>query len=253
MAMTVLAAAQTDIGCVRRNNEDSFGGDAEHQIYVVCDGMGGVAGGEVASAVAVEEFLKAFGAAIASGDADAETARSALFHAAIAANKAVYDRALLEPHHRGMGATLVAAHVTGERLLVINVGDSRAYLFRDGEPTQLTLDHTFLSEQVRRGLMTQAMADESPMQSVITRAIGIEESVEPDLFGADLEQGDLVLLASDGLTRYVTDEEITQMVSGPELAGPQELAARCEKLIEMAKARGGADNITCILMQASAT
>ncbi|HEY1742592.1 MAG TPA: Stp1/IreP family PP2C-type Ser/Thr phosphatase [Granulicella sp.] len=251
--MTVLAAAQTDIGCVRRNNEDSFGGDAEQQIYVVCDGMGGVAGGEVASAIAVEEFLKAFDAAIASGDADAETARSALFHAAVAANKAVYDRALLEPHHRGMGATLVAAHVTGERLLVINVGDSRAYLFRDGEPTQLTLDHTFLSEQVRRGLMTQAMADESPMQSVITRAIGIEESVEPDLFGVDLEQGDLVLLASDGLTRYVTDEEITQMVSGPELAGPQELAERCEKLIEMAKARGGADNITCILMQASAT
>ena len=252
MAMTVLAAAQTDIGCVRGNNEDSFGGDAEHQIYVVCDGMGGVAGGEVASAIAVEEFLKAFSIAVTAGDANAETAKSALFHSAIAANKAVYDRALLEPHHRGMGATLVAAHVIDERLLVVNVGDSRAYLFRDGEPTQLTLDHTFLSEQVRRGLMTQAMADESPMQSVITRAIGIEERVEPDLFGVDLEQGDLVLLASDGLTRYVTDEEIAQIVSSPELAEPQELAERCEKLIELAKERGGADNITCILMQSAA-
>ena len=252
MAMTVLAAAQTDIGCVRGNNEDSFGGDAEHQIYVVCDGMGGVAGGEVASAIAVKEFLKAFGVAVTTGGADAETAKSALFHAAIAANKAVYDRALLEPHHRGMGATLVAAHVIGERLMVVNVGDSRAYLFREGESTQLTLDHTFLSEQVRRGLMTQAMADESPMQSVITRAIGIEESVEPDLFGVDLEQGDLTLLASDGLTRYVTDEEIAQIVSSSELAGPQELAERCEKLIELAKDRGGADNITCILMQSAA-
>jgi serine/threonine protein phosphatase PrpC len=246
VAVKVLAVGRTDIGCVRGNNEDNLGGDEEHRVYVVCDGMGGVAGGEVASAIAVEGFVAAVREEMAAGGGDEEAARNALFHATLTVNRMVRERAAVEPQLRGMGATLVAAQVTGDRLLVVNVGDSRAYLVRGGESTQLTQDHTFLSEQVRMGSMTQEMADASPMQSVISRAIGIEDLVEPDLFGVDLEDGDVVVLCSDGLTRYVGGEEIAGIVSGA--AEWDEMDARCGRLIETAKERGGVDNVTCVLL-----
>jgi serine/threonine protein phosphatase PrpC len=249
LAGQVLAAALTDVGCVRGNNEDCFGGDAERQVFVVCDGMGGVAGGEVASSLSVEAFLRSFAGSVGAGDGDAEVAKDALFHAAVAANQAVRDRSFAELAYRGMGATLVAACVRGDRLMVINLGDSRAYLVRDGDCTQLTSDHTFVAEQVRLGMMTPEVAGQSPLQSVITRAIGIEDEIEPDLFGVDLESDDLVMLMSDGLTRYVSDQEMAEAVSDGGVASAEGLHGRCAKLIEMAKSRGGADNITVILLQ----
>jgi len=123
------------------------------------------------------------------------------------------------------------------------VGDSRAYLIRDSVCTQITLDHSFLEEQVRSGNFTPEMAAASNLQSVITRAIGVTGTVEPDLFEVGLQLGDLFLLASDGLTRYVGAEEIGQAVSSG-----QDLTAICQGLIDVAKSRGGADNITCILL-----
>ena len=246
MAVNVIAAAQTDIGCVRRQNQDTFAVNPEHRLYVVCDGMGGAAGGEVASRLATNAFVESF-------HPDKHSAKDALFHAGMAANQAVRHRAAEDPVLNGMGSTLVGLHVDGKRLLVINIGDSRAYLIRDGEGSQLTVDHSYLDEQVRLGLISQAMADASSLQSVITRAVGIEDDMQPDLYGVDAENGDLALLASDGLTRHVTDTEIAAIASEDGRTAPDAdasvLEARCARLIALAKERGGSDNITCILLR----
>jgi len=237
-------AAATDIGCQRTNNEDSFGYDAEQHIYVVCDGMGGNAAGEVASGMAVRAAIETF-EALGEGSGDtALTIEERLLHSILRANQAVREASLGNPELYNMGTTLVCACLTGQRLLIGNVGDSRAYLIRKGECAQITLDHSLVDEQVRQGLMTPEMAKVSNLQSVITRAIGATETVEPDLFAAEMQMEDMVLLASDGLTRYAGPEDIAA------LATPgAELSAICHQLIALAKGRGGADNITCLLLR----
>jgi len=236
LAVRITAAAQTDIGHVRKSNQDTFGVDEASQLYVVCDGMGGAAGGEVASGVAVHAFLASF---------DGRNP-DALCVAAAAANDAVLARAKVEPALRGMGSTLVAAHVDGSLLRLVNVGDSRAYLVRGGKCRQLTEDHSYVQEQVRAGLMTVAVAEASPLQSVITRAVGADEALEPDCSAVELRVGDVVLLTSDGLTRHVSDAEIAS-IAGEGIG----LEERCAVLVELAKVNGGSDNITCVLLQVS--
>jgi protein phosphatase len=178
----------------------------------------------------------------------AECTRRALARAAAAANRAVAGRAEFDPRFRGMGTTLVGVRIVGSALTVINVGDSRAYLVRQGNAMRLTIDHSYVAEQVRLGMMTEAEAETSSMQSLITRAIGAEEDVYPDLFEQPLHAGDTILLTSDGLTRYVSDEEIVEILA-PEKARTAELA--CLQLIALAKKRGGSDNITCIVIRLS--
>ncbi|HXP10482.1 MAG TPA: Stp1/IreP family PP2C-type Ser/Thr phosphatase [Acidobacteriaceae bacterium] len=237
-------AAATDIGCVRGNNEDSFGYDAEQHVYVVCDGMGGSAAGEVASGMAVRAMIERFEALDALEKDGSLNIEQRLLIAIHAANQAVREAADANPHLYNMGTTLVCACLSGTRLLVGNVGDSRAYLIRNGVCSQITLDHSLLDEQVRQGLITREMAAQSNLQSVITRAIGATDSVEPDLFAAELSIGDMFLLTSDGLTRYASPEEITTLVQ-PDA----ELTAICHALIEHAKQRGGADNVTCMMLR----
>lgn len=246
-AYTFDFAAATDIGCRRGNNEDSFGYDAEAHLYVVCDGMGGSAAGEVASGMAVRTLIEAFeaqgvDAAAAGLTVPIENRLSIAIHQT---NLQVHQTAQHNPSLQGMGTTLVCACLDGDRAVLGNVGDSRAYLIRAGVCTQITLDHSFLEEQLRSGAFTPEMAAASNLQSVITRAIGVSGSVEPDLFAVELQLGDLFLLASDGLTRYVQTEEI-----GIAASSGQDLTAICKGLIECAKERGGADNITCILLLA---
>jgi serine/threonine protein phosphatase PrpC len=245
-ALTLDFAAATDIGCHRGNNEDSFGFDADQHIYVVCDGMGGSAAGEVASGMAVRTLIETFEQlnlqAASNGAALAIEQR--LLYSIHQANRAVREAAEANSELHSMGTTLVCACLDGTRLLVGNVGDSRAYLVRGGACTQITLDHSLLDEQVRQGLITQEMAAASPLQSVITRAVGAADAVEPDLFAAELNLNDMFLLTSDGLTRYVKSDEIAK------LAAPEaELSAVCHSLIDMAKGRGGADNITCMMLR----
>jgi protein phosphatase len=143
-----------------------------------------------------------------------------------------------------MGTTLVCACLDGGRLLVGNVGDSRCYLVRDGVCLQVTLDHSLLDEQVRGGMLTPAEAAASDLQSVITRAIGISNVVEPDFFAVDLSLDDMLLLTSDGLTRYAKPEDIARIA-----AADTDLASICHDLIEHAKQGGGADNITCMMLR----
>jgi serine/threonine protein phosphatase PrpC len=233
-------AALTDVGCVRTNNEDGFGYDLASQVFVVCDGMGGMAAGEVASATAVKELVENF-----SRDAGGEeTTEERLYRAIVSANHQVYQLALGNEELRGMGTTLVAACIEGRKLLIGNVGDSRAYFLRGGVCAQITNDHSFLAEQVRKGAMNIEEAKASPLQSVITRAIGSAETVEPDIFTGDLEAGDIVLLTSDGLTRYADAKSIAMLIFSC-----TNLNDACQALIDRAKSQGAVDNVTCLLLQ----
>lgn len=238
------AAALTDIGLVRRVNQDTFAGDEALGLFVVCDGMGGPAGGEIASGLAAETFLSIFRQEFSSMPGSPVTATElAMTRAAAAANRAVVHRASFDTRFRGMGTTLVAARLSGDQMTVLNVGDSRAYLLREGELRQLSLDHSYLREQVERGLLTEEQAQQSPLQSVITRAIGAEADVHPDLFAETLRKGDVILLTSDGLTRELDDATIAEVLR--QAKGPQHA---CERLVSMARESGGSDNITCYVI-----
>jgi PPM family protein phosphatase len=245
LPLAIEFAAGTDLGCVRASNEDSFGYDLARQIYVVCDGMGGMAAGEVASTTAVQNLLKAFDET--SEASPGMPAESRLRNAIHAANQSVHASAAGSEHLRGMGTTLVCACLDGNRIIVGNVGDSRAYFMREGQCFQITQDHSVVAEQVRQGLITPEMAEVSEMRSIITRAVGVAEAVEPDLFAAEVREGDMVLLASDGLTRYVNEEEIGQVLGSGQAAD-----ALCSQFVALARERGGADNITCLILRMTA-
>jgi len=250
LTLTLDFAAATDIGCKRSNNEDSFGYDADLHIYVVCDGMGGNAAGEVASGMAVRTLIESYGylAEGAEPGSPMEMVENRLLASIFEANRVVREAGLENPELHSMGTTLVCVCLDGSRAVVGNVGDSRAYLLRNGTCQQITLDHSLLDEEVRSGHMTPEMAAASNLQSVITRAVGVSDTVEPDLFAAQLQANDLLLLASDGLTRYANPDDIAQAASNG-----SELSAICNALIEHAKRRGGADNITCVMLRAVET
>ncbi len=239
-------AAATDIGCKRSNNEDSFGYDANQQIYVVCDGMGGGAAGEVASALAVRTLIESFDSTAINPTPGSESfpVEERLMASILEANRVVWKAGSEDPELRTMGTTLVCACLDQERMIIGNVGDSRAYLLRGSDCIQITLDHSLLEEQMRLSNITPEQAAASGLQSVITRAVGVVEDVEPDLFAVALQMDDLLLLASDGLTRYVQTQDIAALI----LSG-SDVAAICNSLIEHAKEQGGADNITCILLK----
>jgi protein phosphatase len=209
--------------------------------------MGGMAAGEVASATAVKELVENFcqDAGEDAGDSGGEaTTEDRLFRAIVSANQQVFQLAQTSEDLRGMGTTLVSACIDGRRLLIGNVGDSRAYFLRGGVCAQITNDHSFLAEQVRKGSMNLEEAKASPLQSVITRAIGTAETVEPDIFTGDLEAGDIVLLTSDGLTRYADAKTIAMLIFSC-----TNLTDACQALIGRAKSMGAVDNVTCLLLQ----
>jgi protein phosphatase len=237
-------AAITDIGLKRGNNEDSYGYDAERQIYVVCDGMGGTAAGEIASSLAVRALIETFGLTASDLEVD-HPIEDRLMRAIFEANRSVREAGSNNPELRSMGTTLVCACLEGNRVVIGNVGDSRAYLIRNGVCSQVTQDHSLIEEEIRAGNMTPDMATTSNLQSVITRAIGAADTVEPDLFEARLQPRDMLLLASDGLTRHARAEEIGEMTSTG-----SGLSNICQSLIDLAKQRGGEDNITCVLLHA---
>jgi serine/threonine protein phosphatase PrpC len=239
-ALKVDVAALTDVGCKRTNNEDSFGYDLEEGLFVVCDGMGGNAAGETASATAVRELVEHFSREAVSGRSREEQLLRSIVHA----NEQVYRMAQTSEELQGMGTTLVSACLEGRRIVIGNVGDSRAYFLRKGVCAQITHDHSFVAEQLRKGSMNAAEAGASPLQSLITRAIGVAESVEPDIFTGNLEHGDILLLTSDGLTRYADSNAIASLI----LASAN-LTEACQALIDSAKQQGAVDNVTCLLVR----
>jgi PPM family protein phosphatase len=243
MAMTAKAAALTSTGRVRSSNEDAFGLKPEHGVYIVCDGMGGAAGGEIASRIAVDTVLGQM------AEADGTATAAERMHEAIAeANRAVLARAESDTGLAGMGTTLVAlllgAHPGQTPALIAHAGDSRCYLFRQGKLSRRTHDHSLVDEQVRLGTMTEEDAERSPFRSVITRAIGTQHSVTEDQQEMEVEKGDLFLLCTDGLTREVREGRIAEI-----LREGEDLEATARKLIEEANEAGGHDNVTCVLVR----
>jgi serine/threonine protein phosphatase PrpC len=251
----ILSGGVTDLGRVRSNNEDCFRIVEPLNLFVLSDGMGGEAHGEVASALAVETIVKycvdAESAQEAARYGDSEPAWSEktrrLTSAVHLANKSIYESAEAHPEQHGMGATLTAAWINGTRLSIAHVGDSRAYLLRGGTLQQLTSDHSLVAEQVRRGILTAAEAEESEMQSVLLRALGALPEIDVDTDEHTLFARDILLLCCDGLTRMVTEPEIAGTLQVE--PDPTKAAAR---LVELANERGGVDNITVIVVRIGA-
>ena len=241
-ALHYAAAAASDRGRKRANNQDAFGFSIEHGIFVVCDGMGGAAGGEIASSIAVDEVLHVL------SERDPETPIPKVAEDAVcAANRAVFERSQRNTNLNGMGTTLVALVVEHSTVWVLNVGDSRCYRLREGKLEQLTLDHSLVEEQVRLGRMSKHEAQRSPLRNVITRAVGTQNCVTPDCFQFEVKPGDVFLLCSDGLTRELHDGEVQEL-----LGSDAPLQDRTNRLVEAANKAGGRDNITCVVVEAQA-
>ena len=225
---------RTDTGRQRRGNEDNY--FARAPLFVVADGMGGAQAGEVASKIAVEAFEQ--------GLPDDGSPEERLARRVQDANRLIYERSVTEHEQAGMGTTLTAALLAEEQLAIAHVGDSRAYLFRDGALQRLTSDHSLVGELVRQGKLTEEQAEEHPQRSIITRALGPEPTVEVDTWTYPVRAGDVLLLCSDGLTSMITEERIADVLNTS-----ADLRLAADRLIDEANAAGGRDNITVVLFR----
>ncbi|MDH5803965.1 MAG: Stp1/IreP family PP2C-type Ser/Thr phosphatase [Gemmatimonadota bacterium] len=239
--MAITCAGRTDVGVVRSGNEDNYLMIPDRGLFIVADGMGGHAAGEIASEMAVRVIAKEIGE-VDSQDADLVSQR--IRESMIRANASIYERTLAEQDKRGMGTTATALVLLGSQYFIGQIGDSRAYLLRGGEFLQLTKDHSYVQEQVDAGFLTPEQARTHPYSNVITRCVGANAEVTPDLYAGTLQAGDLYLLASDGLTGMIEDPDLHSMLSPAE--DPNVLA---DNLIQEANRRGGLDNITVVLVR----
>ena len=236
---------KTDVGLRRHENQDTFAVEQGEKllIAVVCDGMGGAEGGQIASSLAVETFMQEI-RALLRADMTAGQLRELASFCVAKANMAVYQRALQEPAYQGMGTTLVSA-VAGERDAVIcNIGDSRAYLIHNGEMTRITHDHSVVQTLVENGDITAEEARTHPNRNLITRALGPDKTTLCDAFDVSFAHGDKILLCTDGLVVTATDEEICRIVCADKRA-----EEKLDDLIALAKAQGAPDNVTAVLIE----
>jgi protein phosphatase len=238
------AAASTDVGRVRTANEDSIFADPEAGVFIVADGMGGHAAGEVASELAVRTISGILTGPQAAGPAGVEAPRI-LREAIQRANAAIRARAAGDPSVRGMGTTVAVVLAHDNRLWLAHVGDSRVYLIRAGGIRRLTQDHSLVAQMVEAGQITAGEARKHHLRNVITRSLGFEAAVEPEIQTLEWTRGDYLLLCSDGLTGMLEDEEISRIVA----AGGSDLPAVCRDLIALANERGGTDNISVVVAQ----
>lgn len=250
MAIDRLHFAKSDIGRKRPQNEDSFVADSSLGLYVVCDGMGGGNAGEVASRMAIETILARIqsrgnhpAADNAEDDPNLTPATNQLAHAIRAANTAIFRASWEHPKYAGMGTTVAAVRLSGHTLSIAHVGDSRVYLIRDGVMQVLTVDHSWVAEQVAQGYMTEEEAERSPRRNIVTRALGVESTVDIELAELPVSAGDLLLLCSDGLTRGVRCSEMLRT-----LEQNGDLGEKTDQLIALANDAGGEDNITVMLV-----
>ena len=229
----------SDKGLKREGNQDSFLVDERLGLFIVADGVGGHQGGEVASALAVETVREVVG----HPKAHRFTAKEVLFQAYEEASHRIYDRATQELRLSGMGTTMVMGYVRDTKLYIANVGDSRAYLYRKPYVWQVTEDHSLINEQVRLGLLTEEQAHKAVGKNVITRSVGFERDVFPDVIEREISSGDVFLFCSDGLTGMVADKMMSQIFNQT----PIEKVT--PKMIESALDNGGDDNVTVLVLQ----
>lgn len=236
--MKITVAGKSDLGQKRQNNEDNFCIAEEINLFVVADGMGGAASGQVASKIAVDVIKEQMLYKSKNRKLDSST----LVGCIKMANQVIFEASQKYPQNSGMGTTVVAALITGSKLIIAHVGDSRLYLMRDNGINLLTEDHSVVMEQVRKGMITLEEANKSEIQNILTRAVGTSQSVEVSVSEMSLSNKDYLLLCSDGLTRMVEEKEFLETVKT--LKEPEII---CEKLVAMANDAGGKDNITLIV------
>jgi serine/threonine protein phosphatase PrpC len=249
--MALAHAGKTDVGRKREHNEDAFLINAKHGLFTIADGMGGHAAGEVASRIAVDvinEFIE-----ISGDDSDitwpfefddgASMEENRIFTAIKLANMKIFEVIQERKELEGMGTTLVTLLVNGDNAFIGHVGDSRAYRVRGGVLDQLTSDHSWVNEQMKLGVLTKAEAANHPFRNVVTRALGGRDPIKADLTCEKMQDGDVLLLCSDGLNSMLSDEQIRDAFVG---AG-DDLDAGCQALIDAANAAGGDDNISVVL------
>ncbi len=238
------AAAATDVGKVRAQNEDAHLVDIEHGLFIVSDGMGGMQAGEVASKVVVEVLPRMIEQRLAGLEkTGGQSLRKMLSEAIVELSGQLCCASATQPGLKGMGATLVLVLIRGRCACVAHMGDSRVYLFRNGKLTQLTEDHSLVALLLRRGDITPRQAKTHPARSQISRYVGMEGELGPDVSALMLKVGDRLLLCSDGLTGMVADNSIRTI-----LKTKRDPKTACESLIEAANAAGGHDNITAVVL-----
>ena len=249
---TIDAFGLTDVGRKRKHNEDAYALDVNEGLFIVADGMGGHAAGEVAAKITVETIGEFIAATRQKEEATwpfrydhkLQFNSNRLAIAIEKANERVMAAVAAQPWLKGMGTTVVAGLLNEKTLSLAHVGDSRAYLYRDGTLTRLTDDHSWVHEQVTAGILTEEEAKSHPLKNVVTRALGGGPSVSPDLQELTFQAGDEFIFCSDGLTTMLSDEEIHSSVDGER--EPQSL---CRKLVDTANERGGVDNITVVVVR----
>lgn len=249
--MQLEAYGLSDVGRQRTINEDCYLVDSENRLFLVADGMGGHAAGEVASRIAadtIKDFIvhteEDDGTWPHAYDENFSRTTNRLISAMKIANSRVVEAMKKDQRLQGMGTTVVAGLVENGHMSIAHVGDSRAYIVRESQMSRLTHDHSWVFEQVRAGMMTEAEAEKHPLRNVITRALGGASSVVPEASELDWREGDVLLLCSDGLTGMVEEDDILRIISE---AGSVEVA--CKELIDHANERGGVDNITAVLVR----
>ncbi len=241
----MIYCGKSDIGNKRETNEDCFGSYVNEEnklsFFIIADGMGGHNAGEVASLMAVEQFLNE--AKKFNGTKTKRVVKNFALKTLKEINGSIYTSSIENPGNNGMGTTSVLCIVTPTYITVANVGDSRAYFISKDEKKQLTIDHSYIEDLIRNGYLDRDLAKEHPGRHVITRALGVTSDIDIDTFEISYKQGDILIMCSDGLNSMVTDEVIYQIADGyssPELI--------CDHLIEEAKKNGGNDNITIIVV-----
>jgi PPM family protein phosphatase len=245
--MTIEIHAAVDPGRARSNNEDSVATDADVALVVLADGMGGYNAGEVASNMATSFIRTELGRWLREASAQATDAevKRAMDICVDNANRAIFDAANANPQYAGMGTTLVVAVFRQQHVLLGHVGDSRCYRLRAGRLTQITRDHSLLQEQIDAGLITPEQAAFSANKNLVTRAVGVEDTVLLETHQHDLAPGDLYLMCSDGLSDMLDDLGIAQL-----LMSSESLESTCQALVDAANDAGGKDNISVILVRA---
>ena len=241
----LLHAARTDVGMIRSGNEDNYAVNVppsgDRGLFVVADGMGGHAAGEVASEMAVQTLERELAGL---KDLDDRSSSERVMDALRMANRNIHDRTITEVDKQGMGTTASVLIVSGMRYMIGQVGDSRVYLLRDGALQQLTKDHSYVQEQVDAGFLTPEQARYHPYSNVITRCVGASPDVQPDVYQGEVRVGDLFLVASDGLTGMVDDRRLQMLLMSRSV--PER---KVHSLIAEANGRGGLDNITAIVVE----
>jgi protein phosphatase len=241
--LKTMYAGLTDVGRVRTSNEDCMGLFPDLNLFVVADGMGGHAAGEVASSMAVESLRESL-----SKNEGADTHSPAphrLEKAIKSSNQKIYEAGKQSPALAGMGTTIVSVLLDQDTAYIGYVGDSRVYLFRQNEISQLTTDHSLVNEYLKKGMMTQQEAERHPLKHVLSRALGTALAVEVDILSVPLKSEDILLLCSDGLSNTVTQQIMLQTLK----QSTGNLQEACQQLIAQGNNRGGVDNITVILIQ----